>query len=194
MTEIAILRHGPTDWNDEGRLQGRADRFLSETGRLEIASWRLPEDVKTRRLIASPLNRARKTALLLTGREPEIDPRLIEMDFGAWEGERLSELRARLGEEMRANEARGLDFTPPDGESPRMVMERIKPFLSDMAEAEEPCLVVAHKAVIRALYAIATGWDMTQDAPEKLRNACIHRFDVRPDGTVAVLSLNESLV
>ena len=53
MTHLAILRHGPTDWNAEGRFQGRADRFLSEEGRLDVASWRLPEDVKAWRVIAS---------------------------------------------------------------------------------------------------------------------------------------------
>jgi len=193
MTQLAILRHGPTDWNAEGRFQGRADRFLSEEGRLDVASWRLPEDVKTWRVLASPLSRARKTALLLTGREPDLDPRLIEMDFGEWEGEQLADLRQRLGEEMRLNEARGLDFTPPGGESPRMVMDRLRPLLTELAEKNVPCLVVAHKAVIRALYALATGWDMTADAPEKLKNACLHRFDLAADGTVSVLSLNEAL-
>ncbi len=193
MTQIAILRHGPTDWNDEGRLQGRSDRFLSDEGRLEIASWRLPDDVKTWRVISSPLSRARKTAILLTGPELDIDPRLIEMDFGEWEGERLEELRARLGDEMRENEARGLDFTPPGGESPRMVMERLKPLLAEVAEAGEPRLIVAHKAVIRALYAMATGWDMTKDAPVKLKNACLHRFDLATDGTPSVDTLNYPL-
>ena len=193
MTQIAILRHGTTDWNEEGRLQGRADRFLTDEGRLEIASWRLPDDVKTWRVMSSPLSRARKTAVLLTGPEPVIDPRLIEMDFGDWEGERLSDLRERLGEEMRANEARGLDFTPPGGESPRMVMERLKPLLTEIAEAGKPCLIVAHKAVIRALYAMATGWDMTTDAPVKLKNACLHRFNLAPDGTLSVDTLNYPL-
>ncbi|RVU36266.1 histidine phosphatase family protein [Hwanghaeella grinnelliae] len=193
MTQLAIIRHGPTDWNAEGRFQGRADRFLSEEGRLDVASWRLPDDVKTWRVLASPLSRARKTAMLLTGREPDIDPRLIEMDFGEWEGEQLAELRERLGEEMRVNEARGLDFTPPGGESPRMVMDRLRPLLAELAEQNEPCLVIAHKAVIRALYAMATGWDMTADAPEKLKNACLHRFDLSADGSVSVISLNEAL-
>lgn len=193
MTQIAILRHGPTDWNEEGRFQGRADRFLSEAGRLEVAGWRLPEDVKAWRVMASPLSRARKTALLLTGREPDIDPRLIEMDFGDWEGERLADLRQRLGEEMRLNEARGLDFTPPGGESPRMVMDRLRPLLAELGEAGDSCLIVAHKAVIRALYAMATGWDMTADAPTKLRNACLHRFDLSSDGALSVVALNEAL-
>lgn len=193
MTRIAVLRHGPTDWNEEGRFQGRADRFLSEAGRQEVTGWRLPSDAKTWRLLSSPLSRARKTALLLTGREPDTDPRLIEMDFGEWEGERLSELRTRLGEEMRENEAKGLDFMPPGGESPRMVMERLTPLLTELANAREPCLIVAHKAVIRALYALATGWDMKADAPEKLKNACLHRFTLDAEGAIGVEALNEPL-
>ncbi len=193
IVRVAILRHGPTDWNAEKRLQGRADRPLSESGRAAVTLWRTPETVESWRLVSSPLRRATSTAELLTGRAPVIEPRLTEMDFGDWEGQRLADLRRSLGEEMRQNEARGLDFTPPGGESPRVVMARIQPWLKEIALAGNPCLVVAHKAIIRALYAQATGWDMKADAPVKLRNACLHTFAVDRGGMPQVIALNEPL-
>ena len=77
-----------------------------------------------------------ETAVLL-GLNPQPEPRLIEMAWGAWEGRRLSELRAELGDLMRENEERGLDFRPPDGESPRDVQNRVRPLLAEIAASDE---------------------------------------------------------
>ncbi len=104
------------------------------------------------------------------------------MHWGAWEGRRLDELRAQGGESMAAEEARGLDFRPPDGESPRAVQMRLLPLLERVAEAGRPTVAVSHKGVIRALYALASGWDMTGRPAEKLRDACAHRFLLGPGG------------
>jgi probable phosphoglycerate mutase len=54
---------------------------------------------------------------------------------------------------MTQNEAAGLDFRPPGGESPRDVQERLKPYLASLAG---PTIAVTHKGVLRALYALAT--------------------------------------
>src|SRR3546814_10532072 len=62
---------------------------------------------------------------------------LVETDWGAWEGRTLAELRADLGAGMAANEARGLDFRPPGGESPRDVQDRMRPLLAELARSEE---------------------------------------------------------
>ena len=66
----------------------------------------------------------------LLGLDPRPEPRLVEMAWGEWEGRRLADLRAELGDAMIENEARGLDFRPPGGESPRDVQERLKPLLA----------------------------------------------------------------
>src|SRR3546814_16034964 len=82
---------------------------------------------------------------------------LVETDWGAWEGRTLAELRADLGAGMAANEARGLDFRPPGGESPRDVQDRLRPLLAELADAGEDVVAVSPKGVLRALYALASG-------------------------------------
>lgn len=194
MTEIALIRHGPTDWSTEKRLQGRADRPLSPAGRAAVARWRLPAPIVSWTVLASPLWRARQTAEILTGGPVATDPRLVEMDFGAWEGYRLSDLRARYGNEMKANEARGWEMRPPGGESPAELWARLNPLLAEIARAGAPRLIVAHKAVLRAILARATGWDMIGKAPVKPRDGRLHhlRLDGR-DGSPSLLRANLAL-
>jgi probable phosphoglycerate mutase len=168
VTPVLLIRHGPTEWNDNGRIQGRADLELSGRGRAEVARWRLPAAWAEARVLSSPLRRARDTAALLTGRTPIIDDRLIEMDWGDWQGRRLAELRARAPALMGANEARGLDFRPPGGESPREVCARLQALLAELAADPQPVVAVCHKGVIRAALVLATGWDMRSKPPLRL--------------------------
>lgn len=186
MTALLVLRHAPTDWNEAGLIQGRADRPLSEAGRLRVSTWRLPPAAKEVRCVSSPLLRAMQTARLL-GLRPEAEPSLIEMDWGEWEGRSLAALRRELGGAMAENEAAGLDFRPPGGESPRDVQARLRPFLLSLTR---PTVAVTHKGVLRALYALATGWTMRDNPETRLKDGCAHLFEVGPSGDVAVGELN----
>ena len=142
------------------------------------------------RIVTSPLARCVQTAALLGAPAAAREPRLIEMDWGDWEGESLDALRARLGGQMRDNEARGLDFRPPRGESPRLVIERIKPWLREVAGAAKPTLAVTHRGVIRAILAQATGWDMRGKPPARLEWDAVHLFRLDGDGKPGVERLN----
>jgi broad specificity phosphatase PhoE len=194
MTVTVALRHAPTAWNRDKRLQGRTDVALDEEGIAVAARWRTDPDWAGYRILSSPLQRARMTAaILFPDAEIGIDRRLIEMDFGAWEGKRLAELRADPGRDAQAREALGLDFKAPEGESPREVQARIQPLLARLAELERPTVLVTHKAVIRALYALASGWTMIGKPPTKLRPHCAHVFRLGAGGTPAVERLNVSL-
>jgi broad specificity phosphatase PhoE len=168
MTPALLVRHGPTAWNESGRIQGRADIDLSPRGRAMVASWRLPAAWAEARVLSSPLCRARETAAILTGRTPAIDPRLVEMDWGRFQGRRLADLRVAASHAMAANEGRGLDFRPPGGESPREVCARLRALLAELAAAPRPVLAVCHKGVIRAALVLATGWDMRCKPPLRL--------------------------
>ena len=93
MTRVAFLRHAPTVWNAAGRIQGHTDEPLSEAGRTWARQFRLPAEVRDWPLFSSPLSRAVETARLVGG-EPQVEPGLIEMDWGLAEGRTLAALRA----------------------------------------------------------------------------------------------------
>ena len=184
MTPVLLVRHGPTEWNASGRIQGHVDIDLSPGGRAQVARWRLPAAWAEARVLSSPLGRARETAAILTGRTPAIDPRLIEMDWGRFQGRRLSELRAGAPDAMAANEARGLDFRPPGGESPREVCARLQTLLAELAADPRPVVAVCHKGVIRAGLVLATGWDMRSRPPVRLSRGVGCALWCDPDGRV----------
>lgn len=188
MTVLALLRHGPTAWSREHRLQGRTDLPLDAATKVDIASWRLPAELTGARWLTSPLRRARDTAKLLD-LEAAVEPRLVEMNWGAWEGKSVGELR-RLAAAFTAEEARGLDLTPPGGESPRMVQHRLMPLLARLADGGGMVGAVTHKGVIRALFALATGWAMLGKPPEKLAWDALHLFRLGRHGGLRVERLN----
>ena len=194
MSRLALLRHAPTAWNEQRRLQGRADIALSGPGRAALAGRRIPSALAAAHCHVSPLKRARETADLLglanAGRTFSIEARLIEMDFGRFEGRTIAELRAEFGETMTLNEARGLDFLPPNGESPRQVQDRLRPWLGDLARQGGLHLGITHKAVIRAVLALALDWDMTDRPPVKLDWSALHVFDLAADGRPRPEQLN----
>jgi probable phosphoglycerate mutase len=189
MTPFAILRHAPTAWNETGRLQGRADPSLSQRGRAAANHWTLPDTVTGYRWLVSPLNRAIETAECLA-LKPEIEPALIEMAWGKWEGRTLADLRAADPVGMAETEALGLDLLPPEGESPRQVQARLIPLLARLAAEGRPTGAVAHKGVLRALLSLATGWDMADDPPVKLRPATLHLFALDAQGRPALVQAN----
>ena len=168
--QLIVLRHGPTPWNEAGRLQGRTDLPLSEGGRCILQNWVVPVQWRAIPCWASPLRRALETAEILNLLHPVVTSALIEMDWGSFEGRTLDELRFELGDALAVNEARGLDFCPPGGESPRDVMARVRRWIDRLDPATADAIFVTHKGVRRALLALATGWDMTGPPPIKLRD------------------------
>ena len=195
MIELLFIRHGPTDWNEVGRIQGRRDIPLSSDARAALSARRVPGGFGAgRRWMSSPLRRARETARALGAEEIEIEPRISEMDWGEWEGTSLPALRDALGEAMRANEARGLDFVTPAGDSPRRVQARLRPWLAEIAEERRLVVAVSHKGVGRALLALAIGWDMKAKAPVRLRWEHAHRFEVSRSGRPRLVEPNVELV
>ncbi len=134
--EIALLRHGRTAWNREGRLQGRTDTPLAGAGRDELLGRRPPPPWDAARVLVSPLRRARETAALVAPNQPaEIEPLLIEMAFGDWEGARGAALAADPESGFRPVEAWGWAFRPPGGESPRDLRARLETLFARLAGA-----------------------------------------------------------
>lgn len=170
MISVALLRHAPTTWNAEHRLQGRTDIPISDDGRSLAAAWRLPPEVSGFEAWSSPLTRTRETAALL-GLSPRLDDRLIESSWGEWEGQMLAALKQQPG--FVEAEGRGLDLAAPGGESVRQVQERLKNWLAALTR---PALAVTHNGVLRAAYALATGWTMVEEPPQKMAASSVHLY------------------
>ncbi|HZK90808.1 MAG TPA: histidine phosphatase family protein [Stellaceae bacterium] len=188
-TTFALIRHMPTVWNAEGRLQGQRDTPLDPAA---IPDWRLPPELAGFRFLASPLARTLATAERL-GVSPQIEPRLIEMSWGEWEGHTLAELRASFAGSLDELEAQGLDFRTPGGESPRDVQARVGPLLAEIAASGRPTAAVTHKGVIRPIFALATGWNMLGKQPYRLSWSAAHLFRLDADGHPSIDRLNLSL-
>ena len=194
MTELVVIRHGPTAWNRAGRIQGRSDQVLDPDGRQLVRRMRLPAAWHGYRWVTSPLRRAHDTAALLGHPDAEVQMALIETDWGRWEGESLADLRDRLGRDMERMENRGLDFRPPGGESPRDLQARLTPWLAEVAAGGQPTVAVCHKGVMRALYALAIDWDMVRDPPTKLNADLAQVFALDSKGRLSPARLNVALL
>ena len=190
MIPLLFIRHGKTDWNLEKRLQGRRDIALSDIGRSELKELQVPSEFAEYHWLASPLKRAMETAKLLGCSNPEIDGHLIEMDFGDWEGFQIKELRAKYGEDMLRNEAKGVHMRPPGGESPYDVQQRIGALLKTL---NRPTIAVTHKGVIRAVKSLAYNWDMKDKSPVAFEWNRAHLFMVDEYGAPHASQVNIDL-
>jgi broad specificity phosphatase PhoE len=196
MTRLAIIRHGPTKWNAEKRLQGFTDIPLNLEGRRMVATWQLPAGLAGRRWVSSPLARALETARLMGApAEIALEPRLREINYGAWEGRTYADIEAEIGEARLLDmQATGLAYAAPGGETRGDLHLRLADFLDEVAAVGEPVLAFAHQGVIRGLVAMALGWDYVGELPEPYAGlrirAVVHEFDVAPGGAVAIRELN----
>jgi probable phosphoglycerate mutase len=190
---IAFLRHGPTEWNDVGRIQGRIDLPLSAAGRTKMAGLQLPAGFETARAFVSPLGRARETAQLLGLRNPIIDARLSEHHWGEWEGLTREEILARDGADAFERAGRGIDFQPKSGESTRELLKRVQSFLRDVASHGSDAIAIAHRGILRSAYTLATDWDMASPMPAKLDLGAALVLELGDDGSVKIAELNVPL-
>lgn len=154
-----LVRHGETDWNDQGRIQGHTDVPLNDCGRRQVS-------LLARRLAghsfsavyASDLSRAAESARLLIGCRGlpiHADADLREFDYGRWEGltvRQAEEENPRVFEELIRSGDGG--FAAPGGEDTGQLLERVGRFCERAArrhDPEEDLLIVAHAGSIRAL-------------------------------------------
>jgi broad specificity phosphatase PhoE len=185
---VVLTRHGLTDRSEpEQHLGQHIDISLSEAGRRQAqALGRRLGAVRFDRVLSSPLFRAQETAAILAagGVTVETDPRLKEMDYGAWEGLTYGQIDERDGPARREWELAPDRLPCPGGESGNDVAERVRSFLADLLDehrawharasfraattpggapaepGERPVLVVAHSSTNRVLMCIALGTDL----------------------------------
>jgi broad specificity phosphatase PhoE len=160
---IYFIRHGETDWNLEGRLQGQRDIPLNDMGRVQA----LAPHFQDLAYVASPMTRTRETMELLRGvigLHPEsykLDERLVELTFGSWEGLTWKEVRRAEPQAAAMRERDKWGYVPPDGESYAMLADRVRPVLDDVTR---DTVIVSHGGVARAFLALACGVSIRQAA------------------------------
>ncbi len=191
---IIIVRHGRTEFNATGRLQGRTDNPLDEVGLAQaeaVAAYLKPELLSDTLFVCSPLLRARQTATAIVNRVGssfDIDERWIELDYGSYEGLRQAEVPANVWREWRSDS----DFAAPQGESLNQVQERVAQACDDLAQRLDgrTAVVVSHVSPIKSAVAWALGVDVSVGWKTQLVTASITRISVSANGA-ALTSFNE---
>lgn len=166
---IYLIRHGQTDWNAEGRLQGQKDIGLNANGRRQASEngLRLAEELGDGAAafdyVASPLGRTRETmerVRAAMGLDPlayRTDPRLVELSFGDWEGSTIPELQRVMPERVAARARHKWDFIPPgeQAESYEILSWRVGAWLTSV---DRPTVCVSHGGIVRSVFRIVGGW------------------------------------
>jgi probable phosphoglycerate mutase len=198
-TRLLLVRHGATELTAQRRYSGRGDVPLSDAGRAQARATAARVAAlapSTVAVVTSPLSRCVRTAeaisAALGGVPVEVEPDLVECDFGAWEGRTFTEVRAQWPEQLDAWLA-STEQAPPDGESFRAVATRVRRAVSTLLKTypEANVAVVSHVSPLKILLrdALAAG------------DAILHRLyldpcglsivDHWPDGGVAVRTVND---
>ena len=170
---LLFVRHGETDWNLEKRYQGRSDLSLNETGRrqaAEVAEKLLNNSVRS--IYSSTLARAKETADIIGERlnlPVYEDERLVELDFGRWEGLTFTEIYDAYRQEFSDWYESPFHVTTPDGESLSQLLNRVLPAVQALNQRHsghpsDTVVIVTHGAVIKALLAHFTpGYDVWEE-------------------------------
>lgn len=163
MTRLIIWRHGRTEWNATGRIQGQSDVPLDEVGLAQAAAAapRLAA-LAPAAIVSSDLRRASDTAATLsalTGLAVTADTRLRERDFGPWQGLTRDEIEVRFPEEFARWWTSG-PFSDARIETVEDMMKRVGAALRDAVEAvgDGTAVAVMHGGAAKAGCAALLGW------------------------------------
>jgi broad specificity phosphatase PhoE len=174
---IYYIRHGETEWNAEGKLQGVQDIPLNDLGRRQateagiILADLFARDGRSESslaFIASPLGRARSTMELVRGslrlppHDYAIDARLREIGYGQWEGSTLAEMQAADPDLFGRRQAEKWTVAPPGGESYVEVQTRVADWYRQLTA---DTVAVAHGGTARALM-VALGIETPSSAAD----------------------------
>jgi len=160
LRRVVLLRHGQTDYNVAGRMQGHIDSHLSEVGRAQaVQAAPVLATMHFDRIISSDLRRAVDTAGIVAeaiGLPVKFDARLRETHLGEWQGRGVAEVDADYPGQI-SDWRSDPRWTPPGGESRVDVVARSLPVVEEIDDefADEPgeqsLLLVAHGGMIAGM-------------------------------------------
>ncbi|HVS94874.1 MAG TPA: histidine phosphatase family protein [Puia sp.] len=210
MLNVYLLRHGETTWNAEGnRYCGRTNVPLTERGIAQaMEAGRRLRDIRLDAVYCSPLDRALHTARIAAGgesasalpgsRSPIADERLIEADFGQWEGKTREQFVAEnpaFWEAWDADPATGR--AGGSGETGMQVVLRVDDFFREAvrrhAQPSGTILVVAHNGVNRLYLAWKLGMPLRNYRRLHQENASVTLFTLDDAGELTLRLLNAGI-
>lgn len=182
MGKIILVRHGETELNRKGVFFGRLDPSLNEKGKVQLERTRaLLESLEYDHVHASPLARAKESAEIINQGEKEInlDNRLMELDFGIFEGLSYEEIERDYPEECKKNQEKWEDYNFETGETVKELQARAVGFIESLDKVHDH-LVVTHWGVINTILShyFSRGLD------------AYWKFDIK-NGGIAVLEFAE---
>ncbi|HEY2593228.1 MAG TPA: histidine phosphatase family protein [Chloroflexota bacterium] len=193
---ILLARHGETVFNVEGRWQGQADSPLTERGRAQAAELaRALADEQIAAVYSSDLGRAASTAAdvaSLHQLEVREEPRLREIDVGAWTGKQRDEINAAYPGGLKAWATRPSHYQLPDGEQIRDAQARALDFFSQRMPAHlgQTVVVVSHGAVCQTILVNAMGGTVNDLwLKEGVDNCQISRLEWTAEGGLELIQL-----
>lgn len=197
-TEILLIRHGVTEWNKLGKFQGKADIPLSDEGRSQAMALKESLHGEFQAVYASPLVRAMETARILcqdTNQQVIPCEGMKEIDFGAWEGLTLDEIKNTYPKEFaawRSDEKEG-PFIGGDI-SIRNASIRASEAIRRVAEnhPEDKILIIAHGGIIKAGLIGLFEWKMTMYHHFYLGNTAISKVSFRNSNYPILESFNDT--
>ena len=191
--ELAVVRHGRTAWNADGRFQGQTDVPLDAIGRAQAAH--LASALASDRFdlaISSDLVRASETARIVLGARSMpigLDPAWREMRFGVWEGLTWPQIVERDPQVAEGHGTSPRFFTPAGGESFDEVCARVERALDALAARAVDgthALIVTHAGVLHALLRVALGESEAAALGVKFSPATVTRLRIGPSGGTLV--------
>lgn len=182
ITPLALIRHGETEWNRAGRVQGTTDSPLSALGQAQakaVGAALGADGVDV--LLSSDLGRAHDTARAIaavSGRPIVLDARLRERCYGVLEGHTWVEVEQKFPDAWLRMTARDPVFAPPDGESAQAFRDRVMAALVDVARLHQGrrVAIVTHGGVVGVLYRHVMNIALDSRREYALLNASINRF------------------
>ena len=176
---LILVRHGQSEGNASGIVQGHLDFDLTDLGRLQAAATaeRLRSE-KVDRIIASPLKRAFNTAVLIAsphGIEVEPEPALMEYNLGDVSGLTGAEIREKYPE-IREAYSRGVRPAFPGEEGRDLFTARVGRILDQWAESRQTVVAVAHGGVITALCYAVAGIEIRRPGLFEIANCAVTEF------------------
>jgi probable phosphoglycerate mutase len=198
-TEIYLVRHGETEWNKEGKFQGCTDIQLSQEGIVQAGFLKEVLNNNFDYIYTSPLSRAKQTAEILCQDHDNVKPVVIEglreINFGAWEGLNIHQIREQYPKEYQLWRNDEINGNLVGGDlTLRNAGNRAKDTILGLAEihAGKKLLFVAHGGILKAALIGIFDWKMTMYHRFFLGNTSVSKISIGDSQVPILITLNDT--